>query len=198
MRHDAGERAIYVAQVPKITRRSRRSFPGRSREIPRRSSRQAVASTNFYMLRDALELYETQLLQLDVGASGNSSGHLCQGSICCNYDLAWRAVEGPAEKAASLYSYRVGVYDGWRQDQNVDRNYIRNCGLFACLGPAIEECGLLAEEGVSPQSRVIFTRLEIAVTYPQSREFLLMPDSLLDNLLPLEPGRFEWSQKEER
>nr|XP_041630935.1 vanin-like protein 1 isoform X1 [Drosophila kikkawai] len=185
MKHDNGERAIYVAQVPKITRRGRRSL---------QESRQTAASTNFYMMRDALEIYQTQLLQLDVGTNGSSSGQICQGSFCCNYEVAWRERESPVN--AKFYSYRVGVYDGVRQDQNVDANYIRNCGLFACLGPAIEECGLLPEEGVYPQSPVIFTQLVIKVTYPESREFLLIPDTLRDNLMPLEPSQFEWLQEQ--
>ncbi|XP_020805595.1 vanin-like protein 1 [Drosophila serrata] len=185
MKHDIGERAIYVAQVPKITRRSRRAL---------QDTRQLPASTDFYMMRDALEIYETQLLQLDVGSNGSSTGHICQDSFCCNYDLVWRPQEGPVAQNAKYYSYRVGVYDGVRKDQNVDSNYIRNCGLFACLGERIEECGLLPEEGVSPQSPVIFTRLAIKVTYPESRHFLLIPDTLLDNLMPLEPNQFEWSQ----
>ncbi|KAH8361270.1 hypothetical protein KR200_012106, partial [Drosophila serrata] len=185
MKHDIGERAIYVAQVPKITRRSRRAL---------QDTRQLPASTDFYMMRDALEIYETQLLQLDVGSNGSSTGHICQDSFCCNYDLVWRPQEGPVAQNAKYYSYRVGVYDGVRKDQNVDSNYIRNCGLFACLGERIEECGLLPEEGVSPQSPVIFTRLAIKVTYPEYRHFLLIPDTLMDNLMPLEPNQFEWSQ----
>ncbi|KAH8235434.1 hypothetical protein KR032_000196 [Drosophila birchii] len=188
MRHDIGERAIYVAQVPKITRRSRRSL---------QDTRQLAVSTNFYMMRDSVDIYQTQLLQLDAATNGSSSGHLCQGSFCCDYELAWRTRENlEVATNARYYSYRVGIYDGVRQDQNVDTNYIRNCGLFACLGTEIEECGLLPEEGVTPQSPVIFTRLALRVTYPESKHFLLIPDTLLDNLLPIEPSQFEWSQQE--
>ncbi|XP_016986846.2 vanin-like protein 1 [Drosophila rhopaloa] len=194
MRQDSGERTIYVAQVPKYTRsislqkRVRRSTP----EI---KTRQVASSSSFYMKRDYVQNYESDLLQIDQGISGTINRTICQGSFCCNFDIAWRSLESTVQNG-SYYSYRLGTYDGWRNEQQVDANYIRNCALFTCSGDSIDDCGtLLPTEGALQQPRVAFTRLVIEVTYPESREFLLIPDTLKDNLLPLEPNQFEWSQQ---
>ncbi|XP_037724963.1 vanin-like protein 1 [Drosophila subpulchrella] len=194
MIQDSGERAIYVAQVPKYTR-SRALQKRVRRSTPEINSRQVASSTSFYMKRDYLENYESELIQFDEGTTGAINRTICYGSFCCNFDIAWRSL-GTAVENGSYYSYRLGTYDGWRNEQQVDANYIRNCGLFTCSGDSIDDCGkLLPIEGELQQSRVTFTRLEIGVTYPESREFLLFPDTVLDNLLPLEPNQFEWSQQ---
>ncbi|XP_017055120.1 vanin-like protein 1 [Drosophila ficusphila] len=193
MRQDSGERSIYVAQVPKYSRS--RSLQKRvRRSLPEVKSRQAASTTSFYMKRDYLENYETELLQFE-GVSGTVNTTLCQGGFCCNFDLAWRSL-GSAVENGSYYSYRMGTYDGWRNEQRVDANYIRNCGLFACSGDSIDDCGtLLTTEDSLQQPRVAFTRLAIRVSYPESREFLLFPSTVLDTLLPLEPSQFEMSQQ---
>ncbi|KAH8292547.1 hypothetical protein KR054_012356, partial [Drosophila jambulina] len=195
MRQDSGERTIYVAEVPKY--RQRRSVQKRARRVTAlqaRMPRQVANSSSFLMKRDDLENYETEQLQFDEGASGNVSRTLCQGSFCCHFDIAWRSflVTGKG----SLYSYRLGTYEGWRTNDTVDANYIRNCALFACSGSTIEDCGQLLDSKEAEQhDRVTLERLAIAVTYPESREFLLSPNSLLSNLLPLEPRQFKWSQQ---
>ncbi|XP_044317163.1 vanin-like protein 1 [Drosophila rhopaloa] len=194
MRQDSGERTIYVAQVPKYTRS--RSLQKRvRRSTPEIKTRQVASSSSFYMKRDYLQNYESDLLQIDQGISGTINRTICQGSFCCNFDIAWRSLESTVQNG-SYYSYRLGTYDGWRNEQQVDANYIRNCALFTCSGDSIDDCGtLLPTEGALQQPRVAFTRLVIEVTYPESREFLLIPDTLKDNLLPLEPNQFEWSQQ---
>ncbi|XP_017064077.1 vanin-like protein 1 [Drosophila eugracilis] len=194
MSQDSGQRTIYVAQVPKYTR-SKAIQKRKRRSTPEIKNRQVASTSSFYMKRDYLQNYESEILQVDQGTSGAINRTICQGSFCCNFDLAWRSLEGTVENG-SFYTYRLGTYDGWRNEQQVDANYIRNCGLFTCSGDSIDDCGkLLPTDGELQQSRVAFTRLEIAVTYPESREFLLIPDTLLDNLLPLEPNQFVWSQE---
>ncbi|XP_017035953.1 vanin-like protein 1 [Drosophila kikkawai] len=190
MNQGSGERAIYVAQVPKYTR---------SRSVQKRAKREATAprqaatSSSYFMKRDYLENYETEPLEFDERVIGNVNRTLCQGNFCCHFDIAWRSL---VADSGSYYSYRLATYDGWRNEQRVDANYIRNCALFACSGPTIEDCGqLLPTEGAEQQPRVAFTRLAIEVSYPESREFLLSPNSLLNNLLPLKPSQFEWSQE---
>ncbi|XP_020813711.1 vanin-like protein 1 [Drosophila serrata] len=192
MNQGSGERAIYVAQVPKYTKR--RSVQKRAKREATMTPRRVATSSSYFMKRDYLENYETELLDFDEAGTGNVSRTLCQGNFCCHFDLSWRSL---VAESGSYYSYRLATYDGWRNEQQVDANYIRNCALFACSGPTIEDCGkLLTTEGAEQQPRVAFTRLAIEVTYPESREFLLTPNTLLNNLLPLEPSQFEWSQKD--
>ncbi|XP_017089665.2 vanin-like protein 1 [Drosophila bipectinata] len=194
MRQDSGERTIYVAQVPKFTK-SRSLQKRMKRDLGGSTSRQVAESSSYFMKRDYLENYETEVVELGSGETGNLSRTLCQGSFCCDFNISWRFLEGTGD-SSSYYSYRLGTYDGWRNEQRVDANYIRNCGLFTCTGPTIDDCGqLLPISGELQEPQVTFTRLEIGTTYPESREFLLIPQSLQDNLMPLEPSQFEWSQE---
>ncbi|KAH8273043.1 hypothetical protein KR018_002252, partial [Drosophila ironensis] len=194
MRQDSGERTIYVAQVPKFsgTRSTRKRV---RRDLGGSSSRQVANSSSYFMKRDYLENYETEVIDFGTTATGNLSRSLCQGGFCCHFDIAWRFLVN-GENSSNYYSYRLGAYDGWRNEQRVDANYIRNCAILSCSGPTIDDCGqLLPVSGELQQPWVAFTRLEIVASYPESREFLLMPQSLLDDLMPLEPSQFEWSQQ---
>ncbi|KAH8273044.1 hypothetical protein KR018_002256, partial [Drosophila ironensis] len=195
MRQDVGERTIYVAQVPKYSK-SRTVQKRMKRDVGESKARtQAGSNSSISMMRDCLENYETEAVQFGDEATGNLSRTLCQGSFCCDFNISWVSLE-KLEDAGSYYSYRLGVYDGWRGQPDVDPNYTKNCGIFSCSGPAIADCGqLLPISGELQQPRVAFTRLEIEVVYPESRKFLLIPDSLLDDLMPLEPSQFEWSQQ---
>ncbi|XP_016923005.2 vanin-like protein 2 [Drosophila suzukii] len=184
MRQGSGERAIYVARVPK--------YKGK-RRIKRDLNRQVATSSSFNIKRDYLENFTSEELQIEAGKSGNLSKILCHGGFCCHFDVAWRSSKKNAGNS-SYYSYRVGIFDGWRNQKRLDVNYIRNCGLFTCSGDSIDDCGQLLPDLQKPA--VTFTHLEIRVTFPHSREFLFFPDTLLDNLLPLEPKQFEWAQQQ--
>ncbi|XP_052856648.1 vanin-like protein 2 [Drosophila gunungcola] len=185
MRQDAGERTIYVAQLPK--------YKGRRRMKRDLRDHQVATGSRFNIKRDYLENFSSEELPVESGKNGHLSKILCHGDFCCHYDLAWRSLANPAENSSS-YSYRIGIFEGWRNEKRLDVNYIRNCGLFTCSGNSIDDCGRLLPDLEHPL--VTFTHLEIRVTYPQSREFLLLPDTLLDNLLPLEPKYFEWSRQQ--
>ncbi|KAH8327511.1 hypothetical protein KR067_004939, partial [Drosophila pandora] len=189
MRQDSGERTIYVAQVPKYSSSSR----GIQKRVRRSTPRQVATNSRITLTRDQLEDYETEVIEFGDGtAPGNLTRTLCQGSFCCRFNISWRFLERTDDNA-SFYSYRIGAFDGFPKRDEVEVNYIRNCGLFSCFGPGIEDCGqLIANSG---ESQIAFTHLEIGVTFPESREFLLFPQSLLDDLLPLEPSQFEWSQE---
>ncbi|EDW52975.1 GM12590 [Drosophila sechellia] len=169
MRQESGERSIYVARVPKYRAR---------RRMKRDLNRQVATSSSFNIKRDYLENFTSEELKIDAGKTGNLSQNLCHGGFCCHFDLAWRSLR-KSSRNTSHYNYRVGIYEGWRNEKRLDVNYIRNCGLFNCSGPSIDDCGQLLPD----------------LQKPLSREFLLFPDTLLDNLLPLEPKQFQWSQK---
>ncbi|XP_022215047.1 LOW QUALITY PROTEIN: vanin-like protein 1 [Drosophila obscura] len=184
-----GERSLHVAQVPKYP--ARRATRRRRQRRDLSGAREAISSSSFTMKRDYLENYQSELLSIVANQSGSLTRDICHEKFCCHFDMEWRPVEGGGGGTAN---YRLGAYDGWRNEASVDANYIRNCGLFACSGPTIEECGgLLPAEQQGPVSA--FTRLEIGATYPESSEFLLMPSTVLDSLLPLQPSQFEWSQQ---
>ncbi|XP_016976711.1 vanin-like protein 2 isoform X2 [Drosophila rhopaloa] len=184
MRQDSGERSIYVARVPKYKIR---------RRMKRELTRQVATNSSFNIKRDYLENFRSEELPIESGKSGNLNKILCHGGFCCYFDLAWRSLVNPVGNQSS-YSYRIGIFEGWRNAKRLDVNYVRNCGLFTCSGDSIDDCGQLLPDLQQPL--VTFTRLEIRVTYPESREFLLFPDTLLDNLLPLEPKSFEWAQQQ--
>lgn len=195
----SGERRIYVAKVPKYTNPSaklKRQIKGRSRKT-RSVSTRAASTDNFFMKQDYLQQYRTLEvdLKLDTQLTLVDANHtLCDGAFCCHFELQWNPLAANGSANASYYSYRVGAYDGWRKEDGGEGNYLRNCGLFSCTGPEIDDCGKLGAADV--QHRVTFLKVNIEATFPKSSEFLPMPNSLLDNLLPLEPSQFVWQEEE--
>lgn len=195
----SGERRIYVANVPKYTDSSaklQRQIKRRSRKT-RSVSTRAATTENFFMKRDYLQQYRTLELDLmwDTGIIWvDVNKTVCDGDFCCNFNLQWNPLAANESANASYYSYRLGAYDGWRKEDSGEGNYLRNCGLFSCTGPEIEDCGKLGNADV--EHRVIFLKVNIEATYPKSSQFLPMPNSLLDNLLPLEPSQFVWVEEE--
>ncbi|XP_002075395.3 vanin-like protein 1 [Drosophila willistoni] len=187
-----GERHIYVAKVPKFkeTRKTRKSLRSR-RSVDPEAPR--VLSSEFRMKQDYIQNYKSEMLPIDENQrdSGNLTQDICyDDTFCCHFEVAWQPLDDQSN--SSYYYYRLGAYNGWRNEQNVDANYIRNCAIFSCTGPDIEDCAKLITDNAQPQ--VTFTRLAIDVTYPESKEYLFLPNTVLDNLLPLEPAQFEWSQ----
>ncbi|KAH8415330.1 hypothetical protein KR222_004579, partial [Zaprionus bogoriensis] len=195
-----GERRVYVAQVPKFVDsaelRAQRGARRQRRSLPRA---RAATSENFFMKRDYLEQYTTFSLSMVDEAVfwAHTNQTVCDQDFCCSFDLEWRTAEATAGSANSSvygYSYRLGAYDGMRNEDNGDSNYVRNCALFACTGSGIEDCGKLS--AADWEHRVTFTKLAIEATYPNSSQFLPMPNSVLDSLKPLEPTQFKWTQQQ--
>lgn len=200
MKLDEGERRIYVAQVPKFQssevkgrRRvlSQIHMAGQKQRLSQSQEQSSLARSRsgFVMKRDTLELYESVLLPQE----SNVTKDVCHEKLCCHFELEWSPVDTGAGNE-STFGYRLAAYDGWRNEQDVDNNYVRNCGIFACSGPNIKDCGLLLNANDLNHN---FSRLLIEAKYPKSQEFLLTPNSVRDNLLPLEPSQFEWSVQEE-
>ncbi|EDV92303.1 vanin-like protein 1 [Drosophila grimshawi] len=191
MKTGEGERRLYVARVPKYAKaepmqRARRSL--RQTELPN-----SPTSTDFQMKQDYVDQYESKLLKLDEDkAMGTVKEEVCHGKLCCHFELEFRQSKDGLHNG-SLYSYRLAAYDGWRNEQEVDANYVRNCAIFACNGPDIMDCGQLLD---GSRAQLIFSRLVIEVDYPKSREFLLMTNSVRENLLPLEPAQFKFALSE--
>ncbi|XP_023175400.2 vanin-like protein 1 [Drosophila hydei] len=194
---DEGERRIYVAQVPKYKKtepqrqhRIARQVQKRVRE-PTPEQKTQTTSSGFVMTRDYLEQYKT--LWLDQSLAGSMKADVCHGKLCCHFELEWNPLETEAGDESS-FGYRLAAYDGWRNQPNVDPNYVRNCGIFACSGVSIDDCGYMLS---AEQFRLNLSRILIEAKYPKSQEILLMPNSVRDNLMPLEPAQFEWSVQEE-
>ncbi|KAH8265169.1 hypothetical protein KR044_011590, partial [Drosophila immigrans] len=185
-----GQRRLHVAQVPKYARGATRW--GRSRRWQAEAQGPRVSNTTGYkMKRDDMTRYNTVALESMLVQAGFSQLEykVCHGRLCCHFALEWRKLNATANPA-HYHTYRLGAYDGWRNEASVEQNYVRNCAIFACTGPNVEDCGKLVHDF---QPRVAFTRLSINATYPKSQQLLLAPNSVLDTLLPLRPDQFEWS-----
>lgn len=198
-----GERRLYVAEVPKYTISSDKPS---SRQIDNNKSRHRTVrdltkrtanSDNFFMKRDHLEKYRTEELDLSLDReppviSSLFKTSVCDGDICCEFEVSFR----PSTEGANgtWYRYRLGAYDGWRSEDNGEGNYLRNCAIFSCTGPELADCGKLGPPEMV--HRVTFTTIVIQATFPKSSQFLPMPNTLLDNLLPLEPSQFEWQEQQ--
>lgn len=178
-----GERTLYVSQVPKYenqSHRSRRSTPG----VPR------LQQPDIYLKRDYLQNYETVLVNLTEGTQLTQEVCYNETSFCCTFDLKWQSVS--FKENATHYYYRLGAYDGLRNEVAAETNELKNCALISCIGTDIMDCGKVCDIDTD----VIFENVTITAAYPKAEGFLLSPSSLqAANLMPIPVGNFEWSEE---
>ncbi|XP_061400808.1 vanin-like protein 1 [Musca vetustissima] len=181
-----GQRKIYTARVPKYQtaklRQKRSVEPG---VISR------LTKPNIFLKRDYLQNYESVVVDLSKGNSLKQDLCYTNTSFCCSFDLKWQSL---ALKENSVhYHYRLGVYDGLRNEVAAETNFLKNCALFSCVGEDIMDCG----KTYDVDTDVIFENVTITATFPKTTEgFLLMPNSLRgDDLMPVAVGEFEWSEE---
>ncbi|XP_073835516.1 vanin-like protein 1 [Musca autumnalis] len=182
-----GERKLYTAKVPKYeTQRHRQK-----RSVAPGAITPRLTKPDIYLKRDYLQSYESVLIDLSQGTSLKQDLCFSKTSFCCAFDLKWQPVA--LTENSTHYHYRLGVYDGIRNEVAAEINYLKNCALFSCIGEDIMDCGKIFDFDTD----VVFENVTITGTYPKSDGFLLMPNSLrAADVMPVPVGQFEWSEVE--
>ncbi|XP_017477046.1 PREDICTED: vanin-like protein 2 [Rhagoletis zephyria] len=199
MNTGSGVRQLYVAQVPKlgqtqnglqVTREHKSTTPA-LQQAPR------LSQADIFLKRDYMEEYNT------MEVNHNSSVimlwySLCYKKFCCSFTLwPYHVNSAPLAADEEHYVYRVGVFEGRRYETGAETtNALRTCAVFACTGPNITDCGTLFAANVTQKRHIGFTRIMIEADFPTVNQSLLMPNSLRDDLLPLDVNEFEWDESQ--
>ncbi|XP_050328279.1 vanin-like protein 1 [Bactrocera neohumeralis] len=189
-----GERRIYVARVPKKTQ-NKRSVPVATKlteTVVKPKATQRLNQADITLKRDYLENYESILLDL-TNASSRAEYDVCHKTFCCHFELQWHQLT--TGSGGQYYTYRLGAYEGMRNEAGAyTTNAIRNCAVFTCIGEDIYDCGRIFPADVVQQPQVAFDRISIESNYQTGYPYLLMPNSLRDDLKPLAVNEFVFEQ----
>ncbi|XP_037935082.1 vanin-like protein 1 [Teleopsis dalmanni] len=189
-----GERALYVATVPKkqtIPKRFRREVAPKN--IANTSTAPRITQSDIYLKPDNIEEYASEVLDLNQGTS--FTRELCyNNTFCCNFELKWKHLTPVVN--STYYTYRLGVFDGLRREVAPESNFLKNCAIFSCVGEGIEDCAKIFSSKVGEiEPQIAFERIVIEATFPTSNQLLIMPNSLKEDLMPVPVGNFEWHEK---
>ncbi|XP_065365721.1 uncharacterized protein LOC135958754 [Calliphora vicina] len=182
MNQGIGERKLYVAQVPKYRHLTKRSLDLNN------TNKIRLSLPNIKLKRDYLQNYETVALNLTTSTSVKQEICFTNSSFCCNFELKWQPLT--VQPASKYYQYRLGVYDGWRNEEAAETNQLKNCALFSCIGEDIMDCGKTMATDID----VVFENITIWGTYPKAERFLIMPNSLTADMMPLPVNHFQWQR----
>ncbi|KAM7350200.1 uncharacterized protein ACRADG_008837 [Cochliomyia hominivorax] len=186
MNQGIGERKLYKAQVPKYRYLTKRSLPSITYNKAR------FSLPNITLKRDYLQSYETQPLNLTNSTSLKHEMCFSNSSFCCQFELKWHNLK--LKENAKYYKYRVGVYDGLRNEVAAETNQLKNCALFSCIGEDIMDCGKTMASDID----VVFENITISARFPKAKEYLIMPNSLTADMLPVPVNHFRWQEVDKK
>ncbi|XP_053948035.1 vanin-like protein 1 [Anastrepha ludens] len=189
-----GERHLYVAQVPKLSENPQRAQAVKEQRTITPAPRLThLNQSDILLKRDYLDQYESVLVDL-TNATGRLVTDVCYKEFCCHFELQWQQL---GSTVGQYYNYRLGAYEGMRDEPGAEgTNALRNCAIFTCTGTNIADCGKLFAANVTQQPQVAFERIVIEGDFEMGYPALLMPNSLRDDLLPLDMDDFEWGESD--
>ncbi|CAL1687896.1 unnamed protein product [Lasius platythorax] len=118
-----------------------------------------------YLLHENISAFETFSLEGDVNKT------VCQNNFCCDFKIEVVTID-PSTK------YRLVVFSGIRIYGNIEAG-VRVCSIIQCSNDVISSCGSVQE------SKTVFSNIEIAATFHDYKNILVMPSTLRSDLLPL-------------
>lgn len=120
--------------------------------------------------RDNIQMFQTFSLE------GNITKNVCHNGFCCEFKVEIAKVD-PSTK------YRLVVFNDIRLYAVVEAR-VRACGIIQCLNGSVSSCGSAQD------SEMIFSNIEIAATFHDYKNNLIMPSTLNSDLLPLKNWTF--------
>ena len=184
-----GQRKLLTARLPIRHSKSKRSV---TRETD--TTTQHLHADDIFLKRDYLQNYNSVLIDLNNTKINEHRQTLCHNvSHCCDFHLKWTHLSAASNR--QYYQYRLGALANLRNEVSVEKNTVLNCAVFACIGSEISECGKIFSADVVDRLKpqIAFNEITIQANYPNAEEFLIMPNSLREDLLPVPVGNFEWT-----
>uniref|UniRef100_A0A1A9WT10 CN hydrolase domain-containing protein n=1 Tax=Glossina brevipalpis TaxID=37001 RepID=A0A1A9WT10_9MUSC len=181
---NVGERKLYKAKVPKRNMNI---------SLPILASSTLIEDNlpkHLRLLKDPqIENFNSILLNFQQ-QSDIERETLCHGDFCCQFNISASTMNS---SLPNYYYYRLGVFDGKRTYEKKEWSNIRICSLYACVTEAISSCGELSITN-NLKSSVIFRNISIKGLFKKSKHLLIMPNSLENNLLPIQATKVNWSK----
>lgn len=177
---------LLVAEVPKMPKRnvtvkSEENVQSKSKDNEHvhvhvhdelRRKREVIEEP-LKLLRDNISLYYSELLK------GNVTQNLCHNNHCCNFTIE----TGKLDKKVQ---YRLVVFNGIRDIAEIRWVGVRLCAVVQCSNDTVESCGSVVD------SETTFNAISISGKFDESKNSMIMPNTLNSTLMPL----IDWSYEE--
>ncbi|XP_031622311.1 vanin-like protein 1 [Contarinia nasturtii] len=144
------------------------------------------------------DLSEFTMEFLNLTENHSPSGAVCTKDICCNYTV--EASDNGEQSEKSSYSYAISVFSGHRRYEHVEHLLIGQdvCSLIACADMNDKlSCGVRFPKS-QVHHRYKFTKLNLQTTFPMTKRMKIMPNTLTQELLPLNINEFDFKLSEVR
>lgn len=174
---------LLVAEVPKMPKRNvtvkiEENIQAKSKDNEHvhahdelRRKREVIEEP-LKLLRDNISLYHSELLE------GNVTKTLCHNNHCCNFTIE----TGKLDKKVQ---YRLIVFNGIRNIADIRWVGVRLCAVVQCSNDTIESCGSVVN------SETTFNAISISGKFDESKNSLIMPNTLNNLLMPLSNWTYE-------
>ncbi|XP_011165400.1 vanin-like protein 1 [Solenopsis invicta] len=124
-----------------------------------------IVEDKILLMHEDFHVFETVALE------GSTTEIVCQNGFCCKFKVEVVKID-PNTK------YRLVVFNGIRLYGTV-KGGVRACGIIQCSNDSVSSCGSVK------QSKMVFNNIEIAATFHNYKNSLIMPSTLNPDLLPL-------------
>ncbi|XP_077262466.1 vanin-like protein 1 isoform X1 [Temnothorax americanus] len=179
---------VLIFQVPKIKDRTRydKNYHDFSKDedqkawphyhekniqlLEKQEDNTMIDNDTLFLMHDNIRVFQTLSLE------GNATKTVCHNGFCCEFKVEIAKID-PSTK------YRLVVFNGIRRYSVVEA-YVRACGIIQCSNNSVSSCGSVQE------SEMVFSNIEIAATFHDYKNNLIMPSTLNLDLLPLENWTF--------
>lgn len=181
------ERKLYVAKVlKKLHNTKNQTYQNDIEKVKSSPPRQ----TKIHLKRAShIEDFKSHLL--DFALNEEFTKELCEGNFCCNFQIKSKLLT--TDKNYSNYKYRIGVFNGVRNYELLEKSALQVCGLYACTNTTVASCGLIYSDNFEVKAERIFEKILITGKFEKSKTLLLMPNSLDETLYPLPVHSFWWN-----
>ncbi|KAK9870139.1 hypothetical protein WA026_006231 [Henosepilachna vigintioctopunctata] len=151
---------------------------------------------------DQYTLYKEDLSKyaykkIDIEESKTIKESLCQeqndSKLCCNFQIEATVSESKQDYCERKYEYFLVVRSGMRTyGYKTYKNDIEVCGLIACAGDSIDDCAKRFPNYEDIAWPVTFNSIKIAADFPDTKERMQFPNSLLADFTPISPSCTTW------
>ncbi|XP_044748497.1 vanin-like protein 1 [Coccinella septempunctata] len=131
--------------------------------------------------------------KLDLEGPKTINKKLCQKDFCCDFKIEVDKVSANTKMNKKTYEYFMVIRNGLRTyGNNVYRNALETCGIVACPGPTIKDCGKRFPDYDEISWPISFQKISISGVFSNSEKNMQFPNSLLADFSPISPACTAW------
>ncbi|XP_045478685.1 vanin-like protein 1 [Harmonia axyridis] len=173
------------------------NIPNKTSHIEQKCSAKVSDKTAKEM--DKYNLFQEDLSEyfykkLDLAKPTTINETLCQNGLCCDFIIETTNEE--VKESLDRYEYFLVVRNGLRTYGNKTyQNALEICGLIACKGNSISQCGQRLPDYDRISWPITFKKISISSKFKNPEKNMQFPNSLLADFSPISPACTTWTSE---